>query len=217
MINVNLKKRFITSISLFILLFLMFIDNLILGYILILIGVFSFLEFTNISKIIFIKKKSIQFFINLIFLVYIFTFCSFFLVSSYYVHLKFLIFTVLITCISSDIGGYVFGKIFKGPKLTKISPNKTVSGSAGSFIFSLILISLIFYLVTNKFDFSILILGFMTSFGCQLGDLFFSFLKRKSYLKDTGNILPGHGGILDRIDGIILGVPVGFATLILLN
>tara|TARA_A100001015_G_scaffold228418_1_gene258110 strand:- start:1467 stop:2054 length:588 start_codon:yes stop_codon:yes gene_type:complete len=195
----------------------MFIDNLILGYILILIGVFSFLEFTNISKIIFIKKKSIQFFINLIFLVYIFTFCSFFLVSSYYVHLKFLIFTVLITCISSDIGGYVFGKIFKGPKLTKISPNKTVSGSAGSFIFSLILISLIFYLVTNKFDFSILILGFMTSFGCQLGDLFFSFLKRKSYLKDTGNILPGHGGILDRIDGIILGVPVGFATLILLN
>ena len=107
-------------------------------------------------------------------------------------------------------------KIFKGPKLTKISPNKTITGSLGSFVFSTgVLLFLINYL-TNTIDLTIVIVGLMTSLGAQLGDLFFSYLKRKSNLKDTGNFLPGHGGILDRVDGILLGMPIGFLTLLLI-
>ena len=214
---VGLKKRFLTSITLLLLLLLMFIDNIILGYMLIVIGIVSFLEFSKISKIICFNKNIKEFFINILFLIYIFIFCSFLLITSYYPHLKLIIFTILLTCIVSDIGGYVFGNIFKGPKLTKISPKKTISGAIGSFFFSLLFISSMFYIVTKNFDPLILIIGFVTSLSCQIGDLFFSLLKRKSYLKDTGNLLPGHGGVLDRIDGIILGVPIGFLTLILIN
>ncbi len=215
--NTSLKKRFFTSITLLILLFLMFIDNLVLGYMLILLGVFSFLEFVRINKLAFNKKKILQFSINIIFLSYVFLFCSFFLASSYYAHLKFILFLILITCIFSDIGGYVFGKILKGPKLTKISPRKTIAGAIGSLVFSVILIAIIFYFVTKKIDIFILFVGLMTSIGCQFGDLFISLMKRKASLKNTGNLLPGHGGILDRVDGILLGLPVGFVTLILIS
>ena len=86
----------------------------------------------------------------------------------------------------------------------------------GSVIFSIIFLSILIYLLTKNFDPYILVVGIITSIACQLGDLFFSFLKRKSLLKDTGNFLPGHGGILDRIDGILLGMPVGFLSLLLI-
>ena len=56
----------------------------------------------------------------------------------------------------------------------------------------------------------------ITSISCQLGDLFFSYLKRKAKVKDSGNFLPGHGGVLDRLDGILLGIPFGFLTLTLI-
>ena len=116
-------------------------------------------------------------------------------------------------CISSDIGGYVFGNIFKGPKLTKISPNKTYAGALGSIICTCMTVLLLIYLLTNNFSYVFLITSIFTSLGCQVGDLFFSFLKRKAMIKDTGNILPGHGGILDRLDGILFGVPIGFLSL----
>ena len=103
----------------------------------------------------------------------------------------------------------MFGKTFKGKKLTKISPNKTISGSIGSFVFSLILIP-IFYLELAKYNPMILIFIILTiSLTSQLGDLFISYLKRKANVKDTSDILPGHGGLLDRIDGIIIAIPVG--------
>ena len=115
-------------------------------------------------------------------------------------------------CIFTDIGGYVFGNIFKGPKLTKISPSKTYSGVIGSFLFSLI-IGIIFvkYLENNLLDndlTKIIISILMISLISQLGDLIISFFKRKAKLKDTGKILPGHGGLLDRIDGIIFVMPL---------
>ena len=122
---------------------------------------------------------------------------------------------ILITCVASDIGGFVFGKIFKGPKLTKVSPNKTISGSIGSILFSSSVISLSIYFVTESFDPYILIIGILVSISCQIGDLFFSFLKRKSSIKDSGNFLPGHGGVLDRVDGLLLGIPIGFLILLL--
>jgi phosphatidate cytidylyltransferase len=118
--------------------------------------------------------------------------------------------------VASDIGGFIFGKIFKGPKLIKISPNKTISGAIGSLILSCIVLSIIFYLLTAKFYLITLIVALITSLSCQVGDLFFSYLKRKAKIKDTGNFFPGHGGVLDRLDGILLGIPFGISVIIYL-
>ncbi len=213
----NLKKRVYTSVSLLLLLFLMLINNYILGYILIITGVFSIIEFLEMNAIIFKKKKIISILSNIIFIIYIFVFCSALLIFSNFVHLKIMIFIIILTCIASDIGGFVFGKIFKGRKLTKISPNKTISGVIGSIIFSCITFFFAIFYLTNNFSLVILLVAITTSVSCQAGDLFFSYLKRKSFLKDTGNLLPGHGGVLDRVDGILLGVPIGFITLLVLN
>ena len=109
------------------------------------------------------------------------------------------------------------GKIFKGPKLTKISPNKTYSGAIGSIIFTCFAISSSLFLLTNNFTYIVLLTSVLISISCQIGDLFFSFLKRKAKLKDTGSFFPGHGGVLDRIDGILFGVPSGIIFLSLFN
>jgi phosphatidate cytidylyltransferase len=212
----NLKHRIITSTILLFLFILMLINNYILIYSLIVLGMFAILEFFKINQIILKKKRFKQLFTNIIFIIYIFSFCSFFIIFSFFFHIKIILFIILLTCIASDIGGFIFGKIFKGPKLTKISPNKTVSGAIGSITFSLIILSTSIFYLTKTFDLNILIVGIVTSLGCQFGDLFFSFLKRKSSLKDTGNLLPGHGGILDRIDGLLLGVPLGYIILLLI-
>ena len=211
----NLQKRIYTSIILFLLLFLMIVDNHAMAFFLMLIGIFSVLEFFTIILKIFEKNKMKQFFYNIIFIIYIFSFCTYFLILSSFLHLKILIFMVLLTCVASDIGGFIFGKIFKGPKLTKISPKKTISGAIGSLIFSSLFILMLTYYLTKNFDLYIIIIGCIISTSCQIGDLFFSFLKRKSFIKDSGNFLPGHGGILDRIDGILLGIPVGFLTFLM--
>ncbi len=210
----DLKKRILTSITLLLLLFFAFMNNFVLGYVLIIAAVFCILEFFGMTKIILKKYKIRKFFINSIFVFYIFYFCAVFLTLSYSLSLKILIFIILLTCVASDIGGFIVGKIFKGPKLTKISPKKTISGAVGSLIFSVIFATLVIYYLTKNFEPYVIIIGIVTSISCQLGDLFFSFLKRKSLLKDTGNSLPGHGGILDRIDGMLLGIPLGFLTLL---
>ena len=125
----------------------------------------------------------------------------------------FFLFIILI-CILTDLGGYTFGKIFKGPKLTKISPNKTYSGIVGSFLFSIVLgILFLGYIDNNlleKDPIKILLGILLISLISQLGDLIISYFKRKAKLKDTGNILPGHGGLLDRVDGMIFVVPTIF-------
>ena len=212
----NLKKRIKTSILLLLLLFLSYINFFVLTYVLLITGVLSILEFLGITNIIFKKKKIKKFFINLIFIIYFFFFFSLFIMLSSALYLKILIFIILLSCVASDIGGLVFGKIFKGPKLSKISPNKTISGSFGSLILSTIFIVLIIYYLTQSFEPFILGVGLVTSTSCQIGDLFFSYLKRKSSLKDTGNFLPGHGGVLDRIDGMLLGLPIGLLTLLII-
>ena len=117
-------------------------------------------------------------------------------------------FLIIVTiCISSDIGGYIFGKIFKGKKLTKISPNKTYSGMYGSFILSIFITLIIFFkfMTIEKLIFIAIIFSTIS----QLGDLIISYLKRRAKLKDTGNLLPGHGGLLDRFDGLIFTIPIG--------
>ena len=163
------------------------------------------------------KKLSMKlinfFFINLFFIIYIFTFSVMFFLFTNLTGLKVILFILLLACVASDIGGYIFGKIFKGPKLTKISPNKTYAGAFGSVIFSLIVVSFLSYYFLQTLNLKITIVAILTSLFCQLGDLIFSFLKRKAKLQDTGKTLPGHGGVLDRLDGILLGIPLGFIAL----
>ena len=206
MIKKYLKERIYTSILLIILLILISnFDPLLLMCILIL-GVLSLLEFLNITKKLF--RNKIYFILsNFFFIIYFFIFCFLFLFFSNILQLKIILFSLLYTCIASDIGGFIFGKIFKGPKLTKISPNKTISGAIGSLCLSTLFFSSSIFYFNQKISINIIFIAIITSIGCQIGDLFFSYLKRKIRIKDTGNILPGHGGILDRLDGIFLGLP----------
>ena len=212
----SLKKRIITSAILLILLYLVIKFKLILVYSLILFGVFSILEFFNLLNKI-LKNKISKFILNSIFTIYVFFYCFIFLYFTNFLILKIIIFIILLGCIASDIGGFIAGKILKGPKLTKISPNKTISGFIGALIFTSITISTIMFYLTNDFNYKILVISIVTSLSCQAGDLFISFLKRKAKVKDTGNLLPGHGGVLDRLDGIFLGIPFGFITYIVLS
>ncbi len=216
MISLNFKKRVLTSLILISLILLIFISNMILIYALIVLGVLSILEFMQLSKKIFINKL-LLYSLNLFFIFYVFIFTYMFFFFSNFPGLKIILFILLLGCITSDIGGYTFGKIFKGPKLTKISPKKTYSGAAGSILFTVGTMTLLFLNFIQPFNFKIILVAFFTSIFCQLGDLIFSLLKRKAKIKDTGNILPGHGGILDRLDGIFLGIPMGFIVLIIFN
>ena len=147
------------------------------------------------------KNKSHKYF-GFIFL--LFSFYSFYDLS---MELSLLIFVILI-CISTDIGGYVFGKTFKGPKITKISPNKTYAGMVGGYLLSLVCLSII----TNYIDylgsyFKLFLITVLISTVSQTGDIIVSSFKRKAGVKNTGNLIPGHGGLLDRIDGMIFAVP----------
>ncbi len=208
----NLKKRIFTSLALLLIIFLIFNYDYFLLYSLIILGVVSILEFFNISNKI-IKNKFNLLSVNFIFIFYIFCFCYLTFYFFYFSHLKILIFTFLFGCIASDIGGYIFGKLFGGPKLTKISPKKTIAGSIGSIFLTNLTIIILFFYFTKNFNFSFILIGTLTSISCQCGDLFFSYLKRKAKIKDTGNFLPGHGGVLDRIDGILLAIPLSFIAL----
>ena len=155
-------------------------------------------------------KNKNYFLLGLVFL--ILSFLSAFLLRN--IFLKDFILVILI-CISTDIGGFVFGKIFKGSKLTKISPNKTYSGMIGSFFLSII--SAFFY--TNYYDLiywtenALFITVILISSVSQIGDLTVSYFKRISKIKNTGKIIPGHGGLLDRIDGMIFAIPFAFIFL----
>ena len=215
MMQENIKKRLYTSSVLFLLFILIISHNFFLIFSLIIFFVISIIEFINLTSKI-MRSKVFFYLSNLIFIIYIsFLFILFFYFSNF-IQLKIIIFSLLISCIASDIGGFIFGKFFKGPKLTKISPNKTYSGALGSIIFSTIFFSWAIFIFTEDFNYKILLIGIITSVASQFGDLFFSYMKREAKIKDTGNFLPGHGGILDRIDGILFGVPIGFYSLTVL-
>ena len=214
MMSSNLKYRLYTSLFLFLLIYLIFKFNFFLIYSLIVLGVFAAIEFFNISKKIFVNKL-IRILSNISFILFIFIFCNLFFILNNIVQFKILLVSLLFGCIASDLGGYIIGKTFKGPKLTKISPNKTISGSVGSFFVTYATLSSIYYYFLNYHSYKILLISFFITLGCQLGDLFFSLLKRKAKIKDTGNIFPGHGGVLDRLDSIFFGLPIGFISLII--
>ena len=211
--NKELKKRIITSIILIaILINCLFISK---ESWLVLLGVVSIISFSEFFNLI--KKIYKKIFSRLILLTISFVVLLLFTYSAYKIKIEYgeiVMIFILLICIFSDIGGYVVGKSVGGKKLTKISPNKTISGSVGSFLFSLFPIGIygLLSIITNKdyfkfaLDDEMIVACLLLSLTCQLGDLLISFFKRKAKVKDTGNILPGHGGILDRIDGIIFAV-----------
>ena len=168
---------------------------------------------TTYEWIMMCKKNNLLKFLGIIFLIFSFYTVLEFRINENY---KNFLFTVTI-CILTDVGGYMFGKIFKGPKLTKISPKKTYAGVFGGFLLPLIA-GLVFYQYQNTDEIPtqglyFLIIILFISLISQIGDLIISYFKRKAKLKDTGKILPGHGGLLDRIDGMIFVFPTLFIIL----
>ena len=223
----NLSKRIITSIILLSLLFFInFAHQYIFIFSILFLGIIICIEANNLFSKLLNKKntKNVFFFekfnsklliLNIITFCYVFfIFCNF----SYKIHISEspVIFLYIISiCFFTDIGGYTFGKIIGGKKLSKISPNKTISGTVGSFILSLVPLILIlnFDFIDLELNLKNLIFCLLISLISQLGDLFVSFIKRKAKMKDTGNLLPGHGGVLDRLDGIIFAVPFSYFLL----
>ena len=166
------------------------------------------------------KKKS-YYFVGFIFI--LISFYTVFLLRNYDLHtsildpgLTFFLIVTLI-CVFTDLGGYVFGKIFKGPKITKISPNKTYSGMLGGFFLSIISINLFVNYTTLNLYFTNQLFFFviLVSAISQIGDILISFFKRKSKIKNTGKLIPGHGGLLDRIDGMLLAFPLSYILILM--
>jgi len=223
----NLLKRIVTSFFLFsVLLIVNFSHQLIFILSILILGTIVCVEANNMfSKLIvsnFSQRRGVTKNLNFKFMIInIITFCYVFFIFcqySYEIHrLESPIFFlyVISICFFTDIGGYVFGKIIGGKKLTKISPNKTISGTIGSFISCIIPLIIFLNLGFLDLEFSSnnIIFCFLVSLISQLGDLFISYFKRKAKIKDTGKILPGHGGVLDRVDGIIFAVPFSYFLL----
>ena len=210
----ELKKRIITSFFLILLLTFMYIYPFVMIISLVVISIIIWIEFYALISKIFprkkIKDKSLRFLFKGISLLYLSSLVYFiFVIELYYQNLKLYLLYSILVAIFTDLGGLIVGKTFKGKKLTKISPKKTISGSIGSFIFSLFLIAFFYedLIIYNFLNLTLITL--LISLTSQLGDLFISFLKRKAKVKDTSDILPGHGGFLDRVDGIIFAIPIG--------
>ena len=207
-----INKRILTSIVLLLVIYLCIKNSYILFVSLLLINFVSINEFSRLFKNIFKHNLFLIFFSNIFSIIYLSIFSIMIwinLASEKDIQTMTLIFLILI-CVLTDIGGFIFGKLIGGKKLTKISPNKTYSGMLGAIIFSLLFGYLFYYKVNILIlDINIFVFIIIISLISQLGDLMVSFLKRKAKMKDTGSILPGHGGILDRIDGILFAIPVG--------
>ena len=215
----ELLKRSISSLFLMCFVFLSaLINDYIFLSILFIVIIFSWIEWVSVIEKVKFKKiyRIIHIILFLIYLLIAFIVCfNVFVIDKYF------FLTILMICVFSDVGGYVFGKTFGGKKLTKISPNKTISGSIGSFILSYIGFFVI-YLYFGDLLFvrlqieALVFIPFFISTICQLGDLFISYYKRRAKIKNTGNLIPGHGGLLDRIDGSIFALPIGFIIISLL-
>ena len=212
MIKNELTKRVSSSLILIpIVVFVIIKGSILFNFFIIISFIITAYEWLKMSK------RNIQKIFGLFFI--IFSFYTIFQIRNDFNQDYFHILFIAIICISTDIGGYIFGKLLKGPKLTKLSPNKTYAGVIGSFLFAIIITVLFFELTFKIFNFIFEVETFIfvltVSLVSQIGDIIISYFKRLSKIKDTGNIIPGHGGILDRIDGMIFAYP--FSYLVFLN
>ena len=162
------------------------------------------------------RKKKSYYFLGFLFLIFSFVTIYELRFANYIIGKDYMwVLVILIVCVATDVGGYIFGKIFKGPKLTKLSPNKTYAGMFGGYILSLIALSFSFQYFKLELSIEWLFFTLLVSSVSQLGDIIISYFKRLSKIKDTGKIIPGHGGLLDRVDGMIFAFP--FAYIIILS
>ena len=212
MIKNELSKRIYSSLILIpIVLYVIIKGSILFNFFISICFIITAYEWLQMSK------QNIQKIFGLSFI--IISFYTIFLIRNDFDKDYFHILLIAIICISTDIGGYFFGKLLKGPRLTKLSPNKTYSGVIGSFLLATIITILFFELTLIIFNFRFELETFIfvlaVSSVSQIGDIIISYFKRISKIKDTGNIIPGHGGILDRIDGMIFAYP--FSYLIFLN
>ena len=212
--NLELKKRIVTSILLLFLLYLMINYSYILIISLIIISVVTWIEFNSLIYKVFKKNKKknliIKFLFKLLSLIYLSSLVFLILyIETEQTHLKICLIYSILVSIVTDIGGLLIGRSIKGKKLTKISPKKTISGSIGSFLFSLVLVPIFYNELLEYNLLYLIIITLLISLTSQVGDILISYLKRRAKVKDTSDILPGHGGFLDRIDGIIFALPIG--------
>ena len=212
MIKNELSKRIYSSLILIpIVLYVIIKGSILFNFFISICFIITAYEWLQMSK------QNIQKIFGLSFI--IISFYTIFLIRNDFDQDYFHILLIAIICISTDTGGYIFGRLLKGPRLTKLSPNKTYSGVIGSFLLATIITILFFELTLITFNFRFELETFIfvlaVSLVSQIGDIIISYFKRISKIKDTGNIIPGHGGILDRIDGMIFAYP--FSYLIFLN
>ena len=185
-------------------------------------GSFLFIFFISICFCIIayewhmMRKKKSYYFLGFLFLIFSFVTIYELRFANYSIGKDYIwVLFITIICVSTDVGGYTFGKLFKGPKLTKLSPNKTYAGMFGGYILSLIALSISFQYFKLELSIEWLFFTLSISTASQLGDIIISYFKRLSKIKDTGKIIPGHGGLLDRVDGMIFAFP--FAYIIILT
>ena len=197
----NFSLRLVSALILApLFLYLVFVNNIFFIILLLSILLGSLYEF----KFLFISNKIHFFFMILLVTVFVFSFYN--LRASSEMDFYYLLWIITNVWLS-DMGGFFVGKFFKGPKLSKWSPNKTLSGFAGSLIFSQCSFYIIFLSIKNvNFSFKFFIIQVLICLTSIFGDLFFSYVKRKNNIKDYSNIIPGHGGLMDRIDGLIFAV-----------
>ena len=191
----NFKKRFIISLLAFPLIYFLLYQKVLFNSFIVTIFLFCLYEWIKIFK-----KKNIIFFLGLLILfVFLISLIKIYNFEDYNLNFLWLILIAWLT----DIGGYIFGKLFGGPKLIKISPNKTWAGAIGSIILSQLAFLIFFLDVNYKFNITIIFSQLFLSITGQIGDILMSYIKRKNNIKDTSNFIPGHGGFLDRVDGLI--------------
>jgi phosphatidate cytidylyltransferase len=197
----NFKKRFVVSLLAFPLIYILLYQKLLFNLLILIVFLFCLYEWNKIFK----KKNPIFFLGLLILLVFLFSLIRIYNIEDF--NLKFL-WLIIITWLT-DIGGYIFGKLFGGPKLVKISPKKTWAGALGSLILSQLAFLIFFLDNSYKFNVAIIFIQIFLSIVGQIGDILMSYIKRKNNKKDTSNFIPGHGGFLDRVDGLIWIIIIG--------
>ena len=191
----NFKKRFVISLLAFPIIYSLLYQKIFSNILIVIVCLFCVYEWNKIHN-----KKNYIYLLGLVILLFFFlSLIKIYNLENYNLNFLWLILIAWLT----DIGGYIFGKLFGGPKLIKISPNKTWAGAVGSLILSQFAFLIFFLNPDYKLNLNIFFFQILLSIIGQAGDILMSYIKRINNKKDASNFIPGHGGFLDRVDGLI--------------